>query len=177
MPGPFILPDGQTLLTHGRADRVDEMPDGSLRVVDYKTGKATRYGRNPKTGAITGGRQLQPGIYVAAVAALTGIPVSSFEYRFPTEGGGNEIVPYTRDELASVGEIVSSLLAHVRAGEFIATVDADDCGYCEHQSICRAGRGRFYKTSSQRAEWAAAHAQELPQYAAMLARRSPVRDP
>lgn len=176
-PGPFSLPDGRILLTHGRADRVDEMPDGSLRVIDYKTGKATMYGRNPKTGAFNGGRQLQPAIYVAAVSALTGMPVSSFEYRFPTERGGNEIVAYTRDELARVGDIVGSLLAHVRAGEFIATVDAGDCGYCDHQSICRASRGRYNKTSSQRADWAAAHAEALPEYATMLARRSPVGDP
>ena len=175
-PGQFTLPDGQILLTHGRADRVDEMPDGSLRVIDYKTGKATMYGRHPKTGAFNGGRQLQPAIYVAAVSALANESVSSFEYRFPTERGANEIVAYTRDELASVRDIVGSLLAHVRAGEFIPTVDVGDCGYCDHQSICRAGRDRFNKTSSPRAEWAASHAEELPQYATMLARRSPAGD-
>ena len=176
-PGPFTLPDGRILLTHGRADRVDEMPDGSLRVIDYKTGKSTMYGRRPKAGAFNGGRQLQPAIYVAAVSALENAPVSSFEYRFPTERGGNDIVAYTRDELARVGDIVGSLLAHVRAGDFIATVDASDCSYCDHQSICRASRDRYNNTSSRRADWAAAHAEGLPQYSAMLARRKPVGDP
>src|SRR5690606_22869727 len=34
----FVLPDGPLL--RGIIDRVDVAPDGSIRVVDYKTGKA-----------------------------------------------------------------------------------------------------------------------------------------
>lgn len=170
--GSFTLPDGRTLLTLGFADRVDEMPDGTLRVIDYKTGKASYYAKSPKTGAFNGGRHLQPALYRAAVEALTGKKVSSFEYRFPTERGGNEIVAYTSEEMAGVRDIVGSLVAHVHAGEFIATTDTADCGFCDHQEICRASRGRF-ATSSPRAEWAKAHAEELPQYSAMLVRRTP----
>lgn len=174
-PGPFTLPDGRTLLTHGRADRVDEMPDGTLRVIDYKTGRAARFTRAPKAGAFNGGRHLQPAIYVSAVQALSGRPVSSFEYRFPTARGGNEIVTYTSAELATVAGIVGSLLGHVHAGDFIPTTDPADCGSCEYGEVCRAGRGR-YATSSPRAEWARDHATGLPQYAAMLARRTPGAD-
>ena len=168
--GTFVLPDGRVLLTTGRVDRLDELPDGSLRVIDYKTGKATMYAKNPKAGPFNGGRQLQPALYLEAVEALTEKAVSSFEYRFPTERGGNEIVAYTRNDVAGVGDIVSSLLAHVHAGEFIATTDANDCAYCDHQEICRASRGT-YGTRSPRAEWAKEHA-ELPEYAAMVKRRT-----
>jgi hypothetical protein len=167
--GPYELVDGRTLLTHGRADRVDEMPDGSLRVIDYKTGGATFYGKKKDGGAFAGGRHLQPAIYVAAVSALTGKPVSSFEYRFPTERGGNETVAYTRDELLGVRNIVSSLLAHVKDGEFIPTTDAKDCGYCNYQEICRASREKF-GTKSPRAAWAKEHS-ALPQYKVMIERR------
>lgn len=170
-PGPFVLPDGRTLLTHGRADRVDEMPDGTLRVIDYKTGKAAFYGKNPKGGAFNGGRQLQPAIYVAAVTALTGTTVSSFEYRFPTERGGNEIVAYGANELQGAAGIIGSLIAHVHDGDFIPTIDASDCGYCDYKEICRASRTRF-GAESPRAAWAKEHAGMLPEYAAMLARRN-----
>ena len=169
-PGPFTLPDGRVLLTNGRADRVDEMPDGTLRVVDYKTGKATMYMRGPKSAPFNGGRQLQPAIYRAAVEALMSRPVSSFEYRFPTARGGNETVAYSADELRGAGNIISGLLGHVHDGAFIPTTDAGDCGYCDYRDVCRASRGD-YKTQSPRAEWAAAHAEGLPQYASMLARR------
>jgi ATP-dependent helicase/nuclease subunit B len=168
--GPFTLPDGRTLLTHGRADRVDELPDGSLRIIDYKTGRATAYTKSAKGGAFGGGRQLQPALYRAAVESLSSSMVSSFEYRFPTARGGNEVVTYTSAELASAPSIVASLLDHVSAGAFIPTTSHSDCGYCDYQSVCRASRGSF-NTSSPRAEWAAAHAPLLPQYAAMLARR------
>lgn len=168
--GPFTLPDGRVILTHGRADRVDEMPDGSLRVIDYKTGKATRFAKRPKSGPFNGGRQLQPALYRSAVESLTGKRVSSFEYTFPTGRGGNEIVSYTSDELAIVPAVVSALLGHVSAGEFVPTTDDGDCGYCDYQAICRAGRGKW-DTTSPRAAWAKDHAESLPQYQAMLARR------
>lgn len=170
--GPFTLPDGRVILTHGRADRVDEMPDGTLRVIDYKTGKATRFAKRPKDGPFNGGRQLQPALYKSAVESLTGKRVSRFEYTFPTGRGGNEIVAYTSDELAIVPAVVSTLLAHVSAGEFVPTTDDGDCAYCDYQDICRAGRGRW-NTNSPRAAWAKDHAESLPQYQAMLARRSP----
>jgi hypothetical protein len=170
--GPFVLPDGRVLLTYGRVDRVDEMPNGSLRVIDYKTGKATMYARNPKGGAFNGGRQLQPALYLSAVQSLLGRAVSSVEYRFPTERGGNEIVAYTNQELLGVGGIVSGLLGHVHAGLFIPTNDAGDCGYCDYKEICRASREGF-NTQSPRAEWAKAHADGLAEYASMLARRAP----
>jgi hypothetical protein len=171
--GPFTLPDGRVLLTHGRADRIDQMPDGTLRVIDYKTGKPSFYAKSAKTGAFRGGRQLQPSIYLSAVSALTDKLTSSFEYRFPTTRGGNEIVSYSSDELSNVSGIVSSLLQHVQAGEFIPTTDAGDCGYCSYQEICRASRGR-HATGSPRAEWASEHAALLPEFASMLARRMPV---
>jgi hypothetical protein len=142
-------------------------------VIDYKTGTATRQMKSPRTGPFNGGRQLQPAIYHAAVEAILGRPVSSFEYRFPTARGGNETVGYTGEELAAVPALVSSLLAHVHAGEFIATTDAADCSYCNYGGICRAERGRFNATTSPRAAWAKEHGPSLPQYVAMLARRSP----
>jgi hypothetical protein len=141
-------------------------------VVDYKTGSPTPYVRRRETGPFNGGRQLQPALYVAAISAITGKKVSHFEYRFPTPRGANEVVAYTRDELAPVGGIVESLLEHVRTGEFIPSDAAADCSFCDYQEVCRSSRGR-YGTHAPRAEWAAEHAAQLPQYATMLTRRAP----
>ena len=170
--GPFPLPDGRTLLTHGRADRVDEMPDGTLRVVDYKTGSPAPYVRSGKTGPFNGGRQLQPALYLSAISAITGREVSRFEYRFPTPRGENEVIGYSREELSSVGGIVESLLGHVRAGDFVPTTDSNDCRYCDYQEVCRSGRSG-YGTHAPRAEWAAEHGARLSQYVTMIARRAP----
>jgi RecB family exonuclease len=46
--GPFVFdgPDGpRTVHVRGKADRIDRLVDGSLRVVDYKLGRAPRAGR------------------------------------------------------------------------------------------------------------------------------------
>ncbi len=40
---PLVLPDGTTLLLHGRLDRLDRDGDGGLRVVDYKAGGILHY--------------------------------------------------------------------------------------------------------------------------------------
>ena len=163
--GTFALAGGATLQVRGRADRIDELPDGTLRVVDYKTGRATRFAKSARKGAFDGGRQLQPALYVAAVQTILGRTVSRFEYRFPTERGANEVVTYSAEELAPARTIVGELLAHVRAGEFIPTNDDADCTYCDYAGICRGG--------ATRAGWAKEHAGRLPVYATRLARRGP----
>lgn len=174
--GPYPLGGGRALAVRGRADRVDVLRDGTLRVVDYKTGKADRFAKRTRDGVFNGGRRLQPALYAAALGALIGAPVSRFEYRFPTERGRNEIVTYTSTELRDARDIVDGLLRYLESGSFIPTSDSDDCGYCDYQSICRARRVG-YKTESPRAAWAAAHAPELPVYETMLRRRGTPGDP
>ena len=171
-PGVYAVDDGRTLSVRGRVDRLDELPDGTLRVVDYKTGTATPYAKHPRNGPFDGGRQLQPALYAAAIETVSGRPVSRFEYRFPTERGSNETVVYTTAELAAARTTIGSLLDHVRAGEFVPTTDADDCKFCEYGAICRAGRDDFGNPYSPRAAWAKTHAAELSIYAPMLARRT-----
>lgn len=172
-PGIYRVDDGRTLRVRGRADRLDELPDGTLRVVDYKTGTATPYGKSPKDGPFNGGRQLQPALYAAAIETVSGRPVSLFEYRFPTDRGNNETVVYTTAELTAARATIGSLLDHVRAGEFIPTTDTDDCAFCDYNAICRVQRDKFGKTDSPRAAWAEAHAETLPVYTPMLTRRGP----
>ncbi len=63
---------------HGRADRIDRLGDGTLGVVDYKTGQA------PKTRQVVEGYALQLGL-VALIAEAGGFPeisgkASRFEY-------------------------------------------------------------------------------------------------
>jgi ATP-dependent helicase/nuclease subunit B len=169
-PGAYPLPDGRVLNVVGRADRVDALPDGSLRVIDYKTGKASRFARSAKAAPFDGGRQLQPALYAAAIAGLLDAPVTRFEYRFPTERGENEIVSYAGEELERAREIVDGLLEHVRAGAFVPTNDGKDCIHCEYRTICRV-RGEGKTTTSPRVAWAKECAPTLDVYRTMRSRR------
>jgi ATP-dependent helicase/nuclease subunit B len=160
----------------GIIDRVDELPDGGLRVVDYKTGGNYQCRKNPKAGPFNGGRQLQPAVYASVSTSVLGGTVTSFEYRFPTEKGGGEVIAYDRAELADAREIIASLLGQVQRGEFVPTDDKSDCSYCDYRPICRVDRGE-HATSSPRADWAAEHGPELPVYQVMRRLRGKAAEP
>jgi len=163
--------DAQTLVhIKGRIDRVDELNDGSLRVVDYKTGMPAKFRKTAKTGAFNGGRLLQPAVYAAAIRARFAKMVSRFEYRFPTEGGKNEVVAFNATELESAAALVPDLLGYIRSGTFVSTNDEGDCKHCDYRANCRAPE----KGMPLRVRWAQEHADTLEQYRAMLARRAKV---
>jgi hypothetical protein len=170
-PGLYTLPDGMTLRMKGKIDRVDQLSDGTLRVVDYKTGSSKSYEKKTTTGAFNGGRRLQPAVYSAVISSLLAGTVSQFEYRFPTERGDSEIVDYASAEFAPVPQIINDLLDMVRSGEFVPTNDAKDCGICDLKEICRVRRGKYYKMDSPRAAWAKEHTANIDAYRAMRARR------
>ena len=166
----YALSTGQMIPLRGRADRIDTLPDGTLRVVDYKTGRPTQFRPDPKRGAFNGGRLLQPALYADVIAAARQQRVSRFEYRFPTDRGGNTIVPFDTAELGAARDVVTALVAHVRQGHFVPTTDASDCKHCDFALICRV-RGDDFNVYSPRAEWAAANESSLPEYNSMRQRR------
>lgn len=168
----YQLDDGSWLNVWGRVDRVDELGDGSLRVIDYKMRKVSVYRKDPKLGRFNGGRQLQPAMYAGVLDGLLGSTVARFEYRFPTERGRNASVAYTAAELAEARPLVTQLLEHARDGTFIPTTSREDCSYCDAGAICRVGRSRFGQVTSPRAEWAEANAEGIAAYAGMLSRRT-----
>ncbi len=169
-PAAYRLADGRSIALRGRADRIDTFADGTLCIVDYKTGKPAKYRPDPKQGAFNGGRLLQPALYAAAVGTAMERTVARFEYRFPTERGGNAIVPYQGDALGDARVVISALIDHVSGGRFLPTTDADDCKYCDHAPICRVTTTDF-AVESPRARWACDNAPVTPEYQSMLARR------
>jgi hypothetical protein len=167
-PGAYPLGNGVTLPVKGKVDRIDRLPDGTLRIVDYKTGSARPYRRDAKKAPFNGGRQLQPAIYAAAVEGLLGERVSCFEYHFPTDRGQNTVITYEALELEEARGVIRSLLDQVREGSFVPTDDPEDCSYCEYQPVCRASRdARGRSTRSPRAAWAKDHGPTLEVYAIM----------
>ena len=170
----YVLADGNGIAMRGRADRIDTLGDGSLLIVDYKTGKPTHYRPDPKSGNYNGGRLLQPALYADAIAGDMKRRVSRFQYRFPTDRGANEIIQFDAADLTAARGIVTALVDHVRTGRFLPTTDESDCAHCDHAPICRVQSGEF-DTLSPRAAWAKANATSVPEYASMLARRGGAR--
>ncbi|MDQ6611638.1 MAG: PD-(D/E)XK nuclease family protein, partial [Gemmatimonadota bacterium] len=98
------LGDGTFIRVHGRVDRVDRLTDGTLRLIDYKTGRA--FELDTKRGAFDGGRKLQLALYSPAVGALLKAEVSAAEYRFPTERGDGVVARADMMQLAMAPRIV-----------------------------------------------------------------------
>ena len=173
-PASYRLTDARTIRLRGRVDRIDVGADDALRIVDYKTGAPSHYRATPKAGPFNGGRLIQPAAYAEAVGASMHRTVTRFEYRFPTEKGGNAIVGFDATEIANARGVVTALADHVTSGRFLPTTDAHDCQYCDYAPICRVRVGE-YSATSPRAAWAKANAPTLVEYASMLSRRGSAR--
>ncbi len=159
---PIELPvEGGAILTRGIIDRVDVLPNGRLRVVDYKTGRP--WDHRSKHGVFNGGRRLQHAIYANAAAKIYGRPVEVAEYHFPTCRGDERPRLYPAARFADAPRVIGRLLDLVAAGHFVPTEDAGDCRYCDHRPICRV-RDDYGETHSPPADWAARSRETLAEF-------------
>jgi CRISPR/Cas system-associated exonuclease Cas4 (RecB family) len=145
------LPDGALLGVRGAIDRVDELEDGRLVVIDYKTGSRLRFGG--ASGVFEGGRRLQHVLYSAAAERLFGREVARAEYQFPSRGSENHRARYDRRQMADGLGIVTDLLDLVRNGWYLPTNSADDCARCDYATVCRVRVDPFGKVDSPLAAW------------------------
>ncbi|MBA2566014.1 MAG: PD-(D/E)XK nuclease family protein [Gemmatimonadetes bacterium] len=166
-PAMIRLPSGRVVPFRGQVDRVDRLPDGRLRVIDYKTGKVFE---NEWDAPFGGGRQIQPGIYARAVEGVLGREVASFEYRFPSGRGLGVIQTHRTDELEATLAIAEDLLGLIEAGVFVATDEAADCTWCDFRPICRV-QTKGWDTTSPRAAWSREH-RTLPEYSTLVRLRA-----
>jgi ATP-dependent helicase/nuclease subunit B len=145
------LPRAGRILLRGAVDRVDHLPAGGLKVVDYKTGSAGRFFGG---GTYNGGRRLQAVLYSEVVERLLGARVERMEYHFPTRKGENQKRPFLRVQLRGGLELLERLLDVAASGRFLPTEDAGDCAFCDFRHACRVREGRS-EPDSPMAEWAA----------------------
>ena len=136
-PVAIAVGSGSSFLLRGSIDRVDEAPDGTFHVWDYKTGSAYRY--RAERG-IHGGRQIQHALYAMALEQLlarAGSPahVSRSGYFFPGRKGEGQRLPIALDPLRT-REVTGRLLDLLRAGAFPHAANKEDCRFCDYESVC-----------------------------------------
>ncbi len=138
---------------HGQADRIDRMPDGSLAIIDYKTGAP------PSRRRVKDGFALQLGL-IGLIAAADGFPEISgdpewFEYwslakRPRSEGGqfGYVFAPFRTDRAdgleredfldASQAKLDEAIARFILGNEpFAASLQPDLYGYNEYDQLMR----------------------------------------
>jgi ATP-dependent helicase/nuclease subunit B len=157
LPVDLRLPSGGRILLRGAVDRVDRLPGGSLKVVDYKTGWPKRFFSG---GTYDGGRRLQAVLYSAAVEGLLGARVERMEYHFPTRKGENKRKHFGRSELEGGLRLVETLLGVVASGRFLPTDQQSDCAFCDFRHVCRVKSVKPGEARSQLAQWGKEHLHE-----------------
>ena len=149
---PFVLElEGGAVRLSGAIDRVDRLPDGRLRIVDYKTGSSFAY--RERGDPYRGGRRLQHVLYAAVARRLLGAEIARVEYHFPTYREQRDRAPFEASDLQGGLHIVNALLDLAAQGNFHPTDSPDDCRFCDYRHVCRVRQTRAGKVSSGAAEW------------------------
>jgi RecB family exonuclease len=153
-----------SLRLRGAIDRIDELEDGRLQVIDYKTGR--KYGYWPAR-PFHGGRRIQHVVYSLAASRLLDREVANMEYHFPTLRGESEIVAYWPKQLGQ-GEEALARLQRIAAGDtFPTTDDPRDCRFCDFASVCRVAIDEYGRADSPPAIWSREIGLALPEGTAL----------
>jgi len=116
---------------NGRIDRIDKHEDGTLEIVDYKTGKSKE--------KVTGDDKNQLLIYQIAAQTLTEyknigkVAKLTFYYledEIKTSFIGDD------EELVEIQDKISEVIKEIQSGNFTATPSEHTCGFCDFKEIC-----------------------------------------
>jgi DNA helicase-2/ATP-dependent DNA helicase PcrA len=134
----FEIHFGETSVV-GRIDRVDQAPDGSVLILDYKTGKARTQEDADES--------LQLSIYALAAQEKWGYRVGSVAFH---NLDGNVAVATRRSilQLEEARERVRAAAQGIAAGDFRAKPDFH-CGFCPYRIVCPAKEKQMPRLSSE----------------------------
>ena len=112
----------------GKIDRIDRLEDGTVRIVDYKTGKAKTQDQADES--------LQLSIYALAAQQKWGYKASALALH-NLEDGSMPVTTRDDIDLREVMERVKEVAQEISAGKFDAT-PGRHCAWCGFRSLCPA---------------------------------------
>jgi ATP-dependent helicase/nuclease subunit B len=156
---PLALPDGRAVRFRGRADRLDLAADGTLHVVDYKTGRSDSYRGLSEEEPDKRGRRLQLVVYGAAARAHHGTPDAEVQadYWFVSNKGKFDRIgyPVTPDVLDDVGRTLGTIVEGIEKGVFpnhptaLSTTPFVECWFCDPDNLGVAELRRAWNRKRQ----------------------------
>jgi RecB family exonuclease len=112
----------------GRIDRIDHLDDGSVRIVDYKTGKAKTQDDADDS--------LQLSIYALAAQQKWGYKASALALQ-NLEDGSMPVTRRSEIDLREVSDRVHQVAQEIAAGKF-DPIPGRHCSWCGFRSLCPA---------------------------------------
>jgi DNA helicase-2/ATP-dependent DNA helicase PcrA len=118
-------------LLHGRIDRIDQLPDGSLEIIDYKTGKAKE--------KVTGDEKDQLLIYQIAATELPEYshigPTGKLTFHYVNDNIETSFIG-TSKELEKLKTKLIATIDKIHSKNFTATPSQFACEHCDFRDIC-----------------------------------------
>ncbi len=151
---PVLLPGGLRL--HGSIDAVERLPDGTTRITDYKTGRAsTETWRNRNERILFGGKSMQPLLYALAQEALSGEPVASGRLYYSTVRGAylqTEVDTGSPESRQVFEKFLAALDRAVAHGRLPAHPDPGlrylVCDSCDYLPVCGPHPAAHHRTKA-----------------------------
>jgi ATP-dependent helicase/DNAse subunit B len=144
-PVPVPLADGRTLLVKGSADRVDLDADGTVTVVDYKSGSPRHFAGIGADDPTLSGSKLQLPVYALAARQALGrthAPVGAEYWFLHREAGKRVDLPLTPAVQDAFTRAVTMITDGITGGLFPNRAPEDDgfagfvpCAYCDPDSL------------------------------------------
>lgn len=122
------------ILIAGKIDRIDKMDDGSLKVIDYKTGKAPF----KKDDASIAEDDLQLSMYAMVVMKKYGVPVSRCSLVFLAHDEEVGFTP-TMDMLKGKAAEIADTVKKIESDTEFVPKENHFCPWCEYREICPLG--------------------------------------
>jgi DNA helicase II / ATP-dependent DNA helicase PcrA len=147
---PFEVRFADDVILHGQWDRMDELTDGRVRIIDYRAGAV---GSRPEYL-----RGYRVPLYAWAAGQVTGRPLAAVEVvglrelvetktkgahlerqTLPWEDGSKYAL--TEKRLEELQTEIASVVRVIRTGNFEPKPDAERCGQCGYRLLCDAAWG------------------------------------
>lgn len=152
----YPLGDGRTVNLSGRADRIDLLPNGTLQVIDYKSGNKTHlefggmealfYGR-PHERISNIFQTLLYAMMLQRTRSRDAMPSLYYASKMVLKGYSPQLINRASGEIIeSYGDVAEEFEAFLREAlvelfdqntPFRQADDEDACTYCDFKSICR----------------------------------------